>query len=88
MGPPHFLIHNKKKISMFKSNSYEHKTYAWGCEEGAQAERERIIALLKDSQAEAVWCDAEEECNHAVTCHDIEQWLESVVADIKGENNA
>lgn len=50
-------------------------------------ERERIIALLEESQAEAVWCDADEECNHVVTCHDIEQWLDHVIfALIKGEN--
>ena len=50
---------------------------------GTLDERERILDILKESQAEAVWCDADEECNHAVTCHDIEQWLEYVVADIK-----
>ncbi len=30
---------------MFELNSPEHKAYAWGCEEGEQAERARIIAL-------------------------------------------
>jgi hypothetical protein len=32
---------------MFASNSYEHKTYAWGCEEGVEAERERVLSLWK-----------------------------------------
>ena len=34
---------------MFEFNSPEHKAYAWGCQEGAQEERERIVALLKSS---------------------------------------
>lgn len=34
---------------MFELNSPEHKAYAWGCEEGEQAERKRIIALLNES---------------------------------------
>jgi hypothetical protein len=58
---------------MFELNSPEHKAYAWGCEEGEQAERKRIIALLKESYP-AGWDYAEKDP------------IQSVIALIEGES--